>query len=110
MLKKSLIVVVILIALLLFLLVRDWDSPELGQAILGKVGEATGIEMSAEGFRLNLIRGLVLENVEARSSSSGRDVKFSLDRLVFEHRLAALLSGTVAIESVVLERPPDRAH
>jgi hypothetical protein len=28
-----------------------------------------------------------------------------LDRLVFEHRLAPLLSGTVAIESVVLERP-----
>ena len=105
MLKKLLGVLVIVIALFGFLLVRDWDSPELGKTLLDKVGEATGVEMSAEGFRLNLFRGLVLEKVEAKSSSSGRDVHFSLDRLVFEHRLGPLLSGTVAIESVVLERP-----
>jgi uncharacterized protein involved in outer membrane biogenesis len=104
-LKKLLVILVVLVVLVVFLLMRDWDSPELGQALLDKAGEATGVEMSAEGFRLNLLRGLVLENVKAKSSSSGRDVNVSLDRLVFEHRLGPLLSGTVAIESVVLEHP-----
>jgi hypothetical protein len=103
--KKFLVVLLVVVAILVFLLVRDWDSPELGQAILDKAGEAAGIEMSAEGFRLNLLRGLVLEGVEARSSSSGRQVNLSLDRLVFEHRLAPLFSGTVAIERVVLNKP-----
>jgi uncharacterized protein involved in outer membrane biogenesis len=105
MLKKLRVVLLVVVAILVFLLVRDWDSPELGQAILDKAGEAAGIEMSAEGFRLNLLRGLVLEGVEARSSSSGRQVNLSLDRLVFEHRLAPLFSGTVAIERVVLNKP-----
>ena len=44
MLKKLLIVVVVLLAIVLFLAARDWDSPELGQALLDKAGEATGIK------------------------------------------------------------------
>ncbi len=105
MIKKLLIVVVVLAALVVFLLVRDYDSPELGQALLDKAGEATGIEMSATGFRLNLLRGVVMEGVEASSVTEAREFQFSLDRLVFEHRLLPLLSGTVAIDRIVLERP-----
>ena len=105
MIKKLLIVVVVLAALVVFLLVRDYDSPELGQALLDKAGEATGIEMSATGFRLNLLRGVVMEGVEASSVTEAREFQFSLDRLVFEHRLLPLLSGTVVIDRIVLERP-----
>ena len=102
-LKRILIVAVLLLGLVVFLLVRDWDSPELGQALLDVAGDATGIEITAKGFRLNLLRGLVLEDVEARADSPGRKFNFSLDRLVFEHRLAPLLSGTIAIERIVLD-------
>ena len=73
MIKKLLIVVVVLAALVVFLLVRDYDSPELGQALLDKAGEATGIEMSATGFRLNLLRGVVMEGVEASSVTEARE-------------------------------------
>jgi uncharacterized protein involved in outer membrane biogenesis len=105
MIKKVLAVLVVLVVVVVFLAARDWDSPELGQTLLDKVGAATGIQMKAEGFRLNLLRGLVLEKVEATSTSEGRTFDFTLDRLVFAHRLLPLLSGTVAVDKVVLERP-----
>lgn len=105
MVKKILAVLAVLAVVLVFLAAKDWDSPELGRALLEKVGSATGIRMKAEGFRLNLLRGLVLEKVEATSTSEGRSLDFTLDRLVFEHRLLPLLSGTVAVDRVVLERP-----
>ena len=54
MLKKIVVVLVVLLVVVAFLLMRDYDSPELGQALLDEVGEATGIEMTATGFRFNL--------------------------------------------------------
>lgn len=104
-LKKSLVVAALLLAVLAFLVARDWDSPELGQALLDKVGEAAGVRMKAEGFRLNLLEGLVLDNVEGSSAGKGRAMNFKLDRLVFEHRLAPLLHGTLFIDRIVFERP-----
>ena len=105
MLKKILIAVGVLVLVGLFLLTKDWDSPELGQALLDKVGEATGVEMTATGFRFNLFKGIELDNVTASSTSPGRAFDFTLDQLVFEHRIMPLLSGTVAIDRIVLDRP-----
>ena len=105
MLKKILIVVAILLLVGIFLLAKDYDSPELGQALLDKVGEATGVEMTATGFRFNLFKGIELDNVTASSSSPGRELDFTRDQLVFEHRLGPLLSGTVAIDRIVLDHP-----
>ena len=105
MLKKLLIVVVVLLAIVLFLVARDWDSPELGQALLDKAGERTGIQMTATGFRFNLLKGVELAGVQASQKDEGREFSFTLDQLIFEHRLLPLLSGTVAIDRVVFERP-----
>jgi hypothetical protein len=105
MLKKLLVVLAVLALVVAILALRDWDSPGLGAALLEKVSAATGIQMKAEGFRLNLVKGVVLETVEAKSSSEGRDFTFRLDRLVFEHRLLPLLTGTVAVDRILLEKP-----
>lgn len=105
MLKKILIVVAIVMVVGLFLLTKDYDSPELGQSLLDKVGEATGVEMTATGFRFNVLKGVELDNVTAKSSTPGRELDFTLDQLIFEHRVWPLLSGTVAVDRVVLERP-----
>ena len=105
MLKKILIVVAVLLVVGVFLLTKDYDSPELGQSLLDKAGEATGVEMTATGFRFNLFKGVELDNVTAKSSTPGRELDFKLDQLVFEHRIAPLLSGTVSIDRVVLDRP-----
>jgi hypothetical protein len=105
MLKTILIILGIVLVIAVLLLTHNWDSPELGQRILDEVGKATGAEVKAEGFRLNLLKGLFLENVVASSQTEGREVTLSLDRLTFEHRLWPLLSGTVAIDRIHLERP-----
>jgi uncharacterized protein involved in outer membrane biogenesis len=104
-LKKILIVVAVLMVVVVFLLTKDYDSPELGQKLLDEVGDATGVTMTATGFRFNLFKGVELDNVTASSSSPGRQVDYTLDQLVFEHRILPLLSGTVAIDRVVLDSP-----
>ena len=105
MLKKIVVVLAGLLVVVAFLLMRDYDSPVLGQTLLDEVSDATGIEMTATGFRFNLFSGVELDNVTATSRSEGRSFDFSLDQLVFEHRLGPLLSGTVAIDRIVLDRP-----
>jgi uncharacterized protein involved in outer membrane biogenesis len=104
-LKKLVVVVAALVVVLGILVSRDWDSPELGRKILAEVSAASGVDIEAEGFRLNLLRGLVLEKVRMTSQKDGRKLDIGLDRLVFEHRLAPLLSGTVAVDRIVLEKP-----
>jgi hypothetical protein len=104
-LKKILIVVGVLLLVVGFFLTKDYDSPELGQKLLDELGAATGVEMTATGFRFNLFKGVELDNVTASSSTPGRELDFTLDQLVFEHRIGPLLSGTVAIERVVLDHP-----
>jgi len=105
--KKLLYVVGALVAIVLllviFVLTRDFDSDELGNALLAKVGEATGIELTAVSFRLNLSQGLWLEGVEAHGEMPGGEFTASLEQLVFEHRLLPLLRGEVVIDRVVLE-------
>lgn len=105
MMKKVALGAGVVVLVLVFLIAKDWDSPELGRTLLSKATDATGVEITAEGFRLNLLRGLTLENVNGSSTSDDRELTFSLDRLVFEHRVLPLLSGTVAIDRVVLESP-----
>ncbi len=105
MLKKILVVFAILLVLAGFLIARDWDSPELGRAVLNTVGQNTGIQISAEGFRLNLLKGLVLSGVTGTVPGDGGELAFAADQLVFEHQILPLLGGTVAIDRVLVARP-----
>jgi hypothetical protein len=95
-------VVLVAIAVAFFV---DFDSPELGEAVLEKANEATGVQLTVERYRLNLIRGLELEDVEATSSLPGGVLKAHLDGLVLKHRLLPLLTGRVAVEQILLLGP-----
>lgn len=108
--KRRLLVVllaalVVLVAAAIVALTRDYDSPELGRALLARAGHEAGLDVKAEGFRLNLLRGLKLENVEVTSRTPGAGFHARADRLVFTHRLGPLLRGQVRIDEIVLERP-----
>jgi len=105
MLKKIAAALVVLAALAGFLLLRDWDSPELGRAVLARVGDSTGIEIEAQSFKLNLFKGLVLNGVRGTAPGAAGTLAFSLDELVFEHQLMPLFSGTVSIDRVVVDTP-----
>lgn len=95
----------VLAALGIVLAMVDFDSPRLGQAVLDRAGALAGGKVSAQRFRLGLLRGLRLSGVEASSAMAGGRYDLSLDELVFRHRLLPLLAGRISVESVVLERP-----
>ena len=95
---------VLLLAIAVVFLV-DFDSPELGMAVLEKVNETTGVELAVGRYRLNLIRGLELEEVEATTSVPNGSLKAHLDGLILKHRLLPLLTGKVAVKQIVLRRP-----
>jgi uncharacterized protein involved in outer membrane biogenesis len=103
--KKLLIVLAVLVAVAAFLLARDWDSPEIGQAVIDKVNEATGVNMTAGSFRLNLLKGVVLGDVKASKIQDGRKVDLTVEQFVVEHRVLPLLTGTVALDRVVIDKP-----
>jgi uncharacterized protein involved in outer membrane biogenesis len=96
---------VLLAAVVVFLLVHDFDSPDLGKALLDKVSAATGVTITARTFELNLLHGLTLGGVEVKTDSGGRTAHIVLDSLVFQHRLGPLFSGTIAIDKVLLDHP-----
>lgn len=87
------------------LLWLDFDSPHLGETVLHRAGEATGLVLEAEGFRLNLLRGLELTGVTAFATVDDRRLDVEAERLVFRHRLLPLLAGRLELTSAYLERP-----
>ncbi len=105
--KKLLIAaaaVVGLLALAVFaVLFAEFDSPELGRLALGEVGKASGFDLQAKGFRLNLLRGLELEEVEARSTDGS--LSASVDKVVLKHRPADLLGGTLTVTEILIDSP-----
>lgn len=97
-------------ALLLVLLVAvvflvDFDSPRLGKALLEEVSARTGLQIEADGFRLNLWRGLRMDGV--RFVTDGPSGRLSVQAASFlaEHRLPALLRGRVEIDRIVVYEP-----
>lgn len=91
------------LAIVVFLV--DFDSPRLGKALLREASARTGMQIEADGFRLNLWRGLRLDGVRLASDGPSGRLTVSAAGLLGEHRLPALLGGRVEIERIVLYEP-----
>ena len=83
----------------------DFDAPRLGRAALERASAATGARLTASGFHLRPLTGLVLDDVEADASFNGGRAAVSIDRLVLDHRVLRLLVGEVAVDRLSLRRP-----
>ncbi len=83
----------------------DIDSPNLGDAILQKVGASGGLQLKASRFRWSLTRGLVAEDVEAHSGFPGGRFTVHIDRILFEHEWLPLLAGKVVIRRLIMKQP-----
>jgi hypothetical protein len=83
----------------------DFDSPALGARLLREVSEKAGIQLTAEGFHLNLLRGLRLDNVRLVTESPSGRLTITAAALLAEHRLPPLLRGKIEIDRVVLYNP-----
>ena len=106
--KKKLIIAAAAVAGLLVLatiavLFTEFDSPRLGQLALDQVGKASGFDLQAQGFRLNLLRGLELDGVEARATDGSMSA--SVDKLVLKHRPGDLLGGTLTVTEILIASP-----
>lgn len=107
---KKLILIVAIVAAVLVLgllgvLFTDFDSPELGRLALNQIGRSADMNLEAESFRLNLLRGLELGQVKASGQRPDGELQASMDRLVLKHRPGDLLSGTLTVTEIVLEKP-----
>ncbi len=94
-----------LVLLLAVAFLVDFRVPALGQRILDAAGADAGIEIQAARFKLNLVRGIVLEEVVATTRIPSGTVVATLDRVVLEHRLLPLVYGDIVIDRLILERP-----
>ncbi len=105
--KKLMIAAAVVAGLLVLAVVAvlftEFDSPELGRLALDQVGKASGFELEAKGFRLNLLRGLELDGVDARATDGG--LSASVDKVVLKHRPSDLLGGTLTVTEILIKGP-----
>lgn len=92
-------------ALVVVVFLVDFDSPRLGKALLDEAGRRTGLRMEADGFHLNLWRGLRLEGFRFATEGPSGELTVHAAGLLAEHRMPALLRGRVEIERIVLYEP-----
>lgn len=83
----------------------DFDATELGTAALRQASASTGIQLDASRYRINWVRGLELENVEASARVPGARYTITMPAMRFDHRVLSLLSGRLELERVVLTEP-----
>jgi hypothetical protein len=95
----------LLVVGVLVLFLVDFDSPTLGARLLREVSARAGIQITAEGFHLNLARGLRLDKVRLVTESPSGRLTVTADGLLAEHRLAPLLRGKVEVDRVILYTP-----
>jgi hypothetical protein len=79
--------VALLASVLAVLFLVDFDSPRLGKALLAQVSAQTGLHVEADGFRLNLLRGVRLDGAAGGEGGQPR-----LSRWSREPRAGARLS------------------
>ncbi len=88
--KKSLLAALaLLLAVLAAALLVSFDAPGLGRQVEERFRAATGVPLAVSRARLNLLRGLLLEDVRAEAAS--HDLR--IPRVALQHRLLSLLRG-----------------
>jgi hypothetical protein len=99
------LVAALVVSALAVLLFVDFDSPRLGKAVLDQVSAQTGLKIEADGFRLNVVRGLRMEGVRVASESPSGRLTLQAKGFLAEHRLLPLLQGRVRIDRIVIYEP-----
>jgi hypothetical protein len=100
---------VLLTAILLILggvvIFVDIDAPEIGQRVLDRLGARTGMELEAERFRFNLLRGIRISGIHGSSASEDGELRMTIDEVRLSYRLWPLLRGSWEFDSIVVDQP-----
>ena len=97
------IIVLIVILGIAFLLWR-FDPETLGAAVIHRLNQNEGVDITAESFALSPFKGLELQSARATLTEESRTVNLELDRLLLEHEIP-LLQGRFEVHQIVLESP-----
>lgn len=81
------------------------DPEELGQKVLGRVNEKTGLTLSAETFEVRPLKGLRLENGHLEGNLDAGSVSGDLSRMAFDYELLPILKGEVVVHQILVEGP-----
>lgn len=98
------IIVLIVILGIAFLLWR-FDPETLGAAVINRLNQNEGVDITAESFALSPFKGLELQSARATLTEESGTVNLELDRLLLEHEFLPLLQGRFEVHQIVLESP-----
>jgi len=98
------IIVLIVILGIAFLLWR-FDPETLGAAVIHRLNQNEGVDITAESFALSPFKGLELQSARATLTEESGTVNLELDRLLLEHEILPLLQGRFEVHQIVLESP-----
>jgi hypothetical protein len=98
------IIVLIVIVGVAFLIWR-LDPETLGAAVINRLNQNEGIDITAESFALSPFKGLELQSAQATFVQESGTLNLELDRLLLEHEIWPLLQGRFEVHQVVLEAP-----
>lgn len=81
------------------------DAEELGQKVLGKINESTGVQLAAEKFEVRPLHGVRLESGHLKGNLASGSVTGTLDRMVLDYELLPVLQGEVVVQGILIEGP-----
>ena len=99
------VIPLILLLLVVILVSREWEAPELGRAVLARQAALGGVELDVSNVRFHVLKGIRLAGVRARLGSPGGEMVAEMEVLELKHRLGPFLAGRVEIDELRLVRP-----
>ena len=93
------------IALVLLRAVRSLDDPEVQQALLARLREASGVDVRAAGMDVALGSGLRLTGVTVANPKPLPGNLLTAETVVLRYRLLPLLRGRLEIDALSVEKP-----
>ncbi len=81
------------------------DSQTLGQALLTRASQASGMQLRAGSIDLGIFSGIELKDVTASGNYSRGEYTVHLTRVLFKYRLSSLLRGNIVVSEAILDEP-----
>ena len=94
--------------LVLLRAVRALDDPEMQQALLARLREASGVDVRATGMDVALTSGIRLTGVTVANPAPLPGNLLAAERVVLRYRLLPLLRGRLEIDALAVEKPEVR--
>jgi hypothetical protein len=104
-LLKILGIIILIVILLVAYLIWRFDPETLGAAVINRLNQNEGVDITAESFALSPLKGLELQSAQATFAQESGTLNLEIDRLVLEHEIWPLLQGRFEVHQIVLEAP-----